>query len=100
MQTAIYNIQTKILALTYIIHMFIRICCMAKENTISKLKWIGVIAIISSIVSFILIPFLDYFSDKVLKFDLSTTSPYIVPIVFGFSGSVLLISYYILSYKE
>ena len=70
---------------------------MAKENTISKLKWIGVIAIISSIVSFILIPFLDYFSDKVLKFDLSTTSPYIVPIVFGFSGSVLLISYYILS---
>ena len=57
---------------------------MAKENTISKLKWIGVIAIINSIVSFILIPFLDYFSDKVLKFDLSTTSPYIVPIVFGF----------------
>ena len=45
---------------------------MAKENTISKLKWIGVSAIISSIVSFILIPFLDYFSDKVLKFDLST----------------------------
>ena len=73
---------------------------MAKENTISKLKWIGVIAIISSIVSFILIPFLDYFSDKVLKFDLSTTSPYIVPIVFGFSGSVLLISYYILSIKN
>ena len=51
---------------------------MAKENTISKLKWIGVSAIISSIVSFILIPFLDYFSDKVLKFDLSTTSPYII----------------------
>jgi uncharacterized membrane protein len=44
---------------------------MAKENIISKLKWIGVIAIISSIVSFILIPFLDYFSDKVLKFDFS-----------------------------
>ena len=70
---------------------------MNKENIISKLKWIGVIAIISSIVSFIFIPFLDYFSDKVLKFDLSTTSPYIIPIVLGFSGSVLLISYYILS---
>jgi hypothetical protein len=35
-----------------------------------------------------------------LKFDLSTASPYIVPIVFGFSGSVLLISYYILSIKK
>ena len=73
---------------------------MAKENTISKLKWIGVSAIISSIVSFILIPFLDYFSDKVLKFDLSTTSPYIISIVLGFSGSVLLISYYTLSIKN
>ena len=69
----------------------------AKENTISKLKWIGVSAIISSIVSFILRPFLDYFSDSVLKFDLSTASPYIDPIVFGFSGSILLMSYYILS---
>ena len=67
--------------------MFIRICLMAKKNTISKLKWNGVSAIISSIVSFTLIPFLDYFSDKVLKFDLSTTSPYIIPIVLGFSGS-------------
>ena len=72
---------------------------MVKENTILKLKWIGVSAIISSIVSFILIPFLDYFSDKVLKFDLST-SPYIITIVLGFSGSVLLISYYILSQKN
>ena len=54
-------------------------------------------SIISSIVSFIFIPFLDYFSDKVLKFDLSTISPHIIPIVLGFSSSVLLISYYILS---
>ena len=77
---------------------------MTKENIISKHEGIGVITIISSIVSFILIPFLDYFSDKILKFDLSTTSPYIIPIVLGISGSVLLISYYILSinthYKE
>ena len=73
---------------------------MTKESTISKLKWSGVSAIISSIVSFILIPFLDYFSDKILKFDLSTTSPYIVPIVLGFLGSVLLVSYYILSIKN
>ena len=72
---------------------------MTKENTISKLKGIGVITIISSIVSFILIPFLDYFSDKILKFDLSTTSPYTIPIVLGISGSVLLISYYMLSIK-
>ena len=70
---------------------------MTKESTISKIKWIGVSAIISAIVSFIFIPFLDYFSVRILKFDLSTTSPYIDPIVFGFSGSVLLISYYILS---
>ena len=70
---------------------------MTKENTILKLKWIGISTIISSIVSFILIPFLDYFSDKILKFDLSPTSPYIIPIVLGFSGSVLLIFYYILS---
>ena len=73
---------------------------MAKENIISKLKWIGVSVIISSIASFILIPFLDYFSDKVLKFDLSTTSPYIITIVLGFFGSILLISYYILSQKN
>jgi hypothetical protein len=73
---------------------------MTKENIVSKLKWIGVSAIISSIVSFILIPFLDYFSDKILKFDLSTTSPYIIPIVLGISGSVLLISYYILTIKN
>ena len=73
---------------------------MTKENTISKLKWIGVSTIISSIVSFILIPILDYFSDKILKFDLSTTSPYTIPIVLGISGSVLLISYYILTIKN
>jgi hypothetical protein len=73
---------------------------MTKENTILKLKWIGISTIISSIVSFILIPFLDYFSYKILKFDFSTTSPYIVPIVLGFSGSVLLISYNILSIKN
>jgi len=73
---------------------------MAKENTILKLKWIGIRAIISSIVSFILISFLDYFSDKILKFDLSTTSPYIIPIVLGISGSFLLISYYILTIKN
>ena len=66
----------------------------------SQFKWLGVGAIISSITSFLLIPLLTYFSDKVLKFDLSTASPYIIPIVLGFSGSVLLISYYILSKKN
>jgi hypothetical protein len=73
---------------------------MSNESTLSKLKWIGIGAIISSIASFLLIPLLIYFSDKILKFDLSTTSPYIIPIVLGFSGSVLLISYYILSLKN
>jgi len=43
---------------------------MDKEGTISKLKWVGVSAIISSVVSFLLIPLLTYFSDKILKFDL------------------------------
>ena len=73
---------------------------MVKENTLSKLKWIGVGAIISSITSFLLIPLLTYFSDKILKFDLSTTSPYIIPIILGFAGAVLLVSYYILSRRN
>jgi len=73
---------------------------MDKEGTISKLKWIGVSAIISSVVSFLLIPLLTYFSDKTLKFDLSTVSPYIIPIILGFVGSVILILYYILSTRN
>ncbi|HJT85042.1 MAG TPA: hypothetical protein VJ697_11210 [Nitrososphaeraceae archaeon] len=73
---------------------------MDKEGTISKLKWVGVSAIISSVVSFLLIPLLTYFSDKILKFDLSTVSPYIIPIILGFAGSVILISYYILSTRS
>ena len=73
---------------------------MDKEGTISKLKWVGVSAIISSVVSFLLIPLLTYFSDKILKFDLSTVSPYIIPIILGFVGSVILISYYILSIRN
>jgi hypothetical protein len=73
---------------------------MDKEGTISKLKWVGVSAIISSVVSFLLIPLLTYFSDKILKFDLSTVSPYIIPIILGFVGSVILILYYILSSRN
>jgi NADH:ubiquinone oxidoreductase subunit 2 (subunit N) len=73
---------------------------MDKEGTISKLKWVGVSAIISSVISFILIPLLTYFSDKILKFDLSTVSPYIIPIILGFVGSVILISYYILNTRN
>jgi hypothetical protein len=73
---------------------------MVKESTISKLKWSAIGAIISSITSFLLIPLLTYFSDKILKFDLSTTSPYIITIVLGFAGSVLLVSYYILSNRN
>ena len=73
---------------------------MDKEGTISKLKWVGVSAIISSVVSFLLIPLLTYFSDKILKFDLSTVSPYVIPIILGFVGSVILILYYILSTRN
>ena len=73
---------------------------MDKESTISKLKLVGVSAIISSVASFLLIPLLTYFSDKFLKFDLSTTSPYIIPIILGFVGSVILILYYILSTRN
>ena len=73
---------------------------MDKEGTISKLKLVGVSAIISSVASFLSIPLLTYFSDKILKFDLSTTSPYIIPIILGFAGSVILIFYYIFSNRN
>lgn len=73
---------------------------MDKESIISKLKLIGVSTIISSVVTFLLIPLLTYFSDKILKFDLSTTSPYVIPIILGFAGSVILIFYYILSNRN
>jgi hypothetical protein len=69
---------------------------MDKESIISILKWFGVSAIISSVASFLLIPLLTYLSDKILKFDLSTTSPYLISIILGFAGSVILVSYYIL----
>jgi hypothetical protein len=73
---------------------------MLNESTVLKLKWLGVSAIIISIASLFLIPLIDYFSDKILKFDLSTISPYIIPIILGFSGSVLLISYFILTLRN
>jgi cytosine/uracil/thiamine/allantoin permease len=73
---------------------------MAKESTISKLKWLGVGAIISSLVSFILTPFLNYFSQSVIKLDSSTISLYTIPILLGIAGSILIVSYYILSRKN
>ena len=42
---------------------------MAKESTISKLKWADVSAIISSIASFILTLFLNYFYQSAIKLD-------------------------------
>ena len=67
---------------------------MAKESTLSKLKWIGVSAIISSIISFIFIPFLNYFYNAIMKFDSSIISLYYnISIVIGIAGSVFLISY-------
>ena len=61
---------------------------MAKESTLSKLKWIGVSAIISSTASFVFIPFLDYFSNALMNFDSLTISLYNIPIVIGIAGTV------------
>jgi drug/metabolite transporter (DMT)-like permease len=74
---------------------------MAKESTISKLKWAGVSAIISSIITFISTAFLNYIynTSTTLK-ENSNISLYTIPIVLGIAGSVLLVSYYILSRKD
>lgn len=53
-----------------------------------RLKWIGVSAIIRSIASFILIYFINYFSNAIMKLDSSTISPYTIPIVIGNAGCV------------
>jgi hypothetical protein len=73
---------------------------MVEENTISKLKWAGISAILSFIVTFIFTTFLNYFYHSILTINNSNISLYTIPIIFGFSGSVLLITYYILSNRN
>jgi uncharacterized membrane protein YdjX (TVP38/TMEM64 family) len=73
---------------------------MVKESTISKLKWIGVSAIISSIVTFISTAFLNYFYSSIMTINNSKISLYTIPIILGIAGSILIVSYYILSRKN
>lgn len=72
---------------------------MVKESTITKLKWAGISAIMSFIVTLVFTSFLNYFYHSILTINNSTISLYIIPIIFGIAGFVLLISYYILSRK-
>jgi hypothetical protein len=68
---------------------------MAKESTISKLKWAGVSAIISSIVTFISTSLMNYFYKTITTVtDNSDISLYMIPVILGIVGSVLLMSYY------
>jgi hypothetical protein len=69
---------------------------MAKESTISKLKWAGVSAIISSIVTFISTSLMNYFYKTITTVtDNPNISLYMIPVILAIVGSVLLISYYI-----
>jgi hypothetical protein len=73
---------------------------MAKESTISKLKWAGVSAIISSIVTFISTSLMNYFYKTITTVQtIQTFSLYMIPVILGIVGSFLLISCYILSKK-
>jgi hypothetical protein len=57
---------------------------MAKESAISKLKWIGVSAIISSIITFISTAFMNYFyKTSTTLTENSNISLYTIPIVLG-----------------
>ena len=74
---------------------------MAEESTISRIKWIGVSAIITSIVTFISTAFMNYFyKTSTTLTENSNISLYTIPIVIGIAGSVFLASYYILSKKN
>ena len=74
---------------------------MAKESKISKLKWAGVSGIISSIVTFISTSLMNCFYKTITTVtDNSNISVYMIPVILGIVGSVLLISYYILSKKN
>ena len=74
---------------------------MAKESTISKRQWIGVSAIISSIVTFISTAFMNYFYKSITTLtESSNISLYTIPIVLGIVGSGFLISYYFLRRKK
>jgi hypothetical protein len=74
---------------------------MVNESTISKFKWIGVSAIISSIVTFISTAFINYlYKTSPTLTENSNISLYTIPIVLGIAGSGFLISYYILSKKS
>jgi hypothetical protein len=74
---------------------------MAKESTLSRIKWIGVSAIISSIITFISTSVMNYFyKTSTTLTENSNISLYTIPIVLGIAGSVFIISYLVLSKKN
>ena len=74
---------------------------MAKESKISKLKWAGVSGMISSIIIIISTSLMNYFYKTITTVtDNSNISLYMIPVILGIVGSVLLISYYIFSKKN
>lgn len=74
---------------------------MTKESKISKLKWAGVSGIISSIVTFISTSLMNYFYKTITTVtDNSNISLYMIPVILGIVGSVLLVSYHIFNKKN
>lgn len=74
---------------------------MAKESTLSRIKWIGVSAIISSIITFISTSVMNYFyKTNTTLTENSNISLYTISIVLGIAGSVFIISYLVLSKKN
>jgi len=74
---------------------------MAKESKKSKLKWAGVSGMISSIIIIISTSLMNYFYKTITTVtDNSNISLYMIPVILGIVGSVLLISYHIFSKKN
>jgi hypothetical protein len=70
---------------------------MVNESTLSKLKWICVSAIISSIATFISTSLINYvYKTSMTLTENTNISLYSIPIVLGIAGTIFLISYYIL----
>jgi hypothetical protein len=70
---------------------------MVNESTLSKLKWIGVSAIISSIATFISTSLINYvYKTSMTLTENTNISLYSIPIALGIAGTIFLISYYIL----
>ena len=74
---------------------------MDKESTLSRIKWIGISAIISSVSTFISTALINYlYKTSMTLTENSNISLYSIPIVLGIAGSIFLISYYIFSKRN